>query len=389
MLAWRRYNSEPKKSTPRAIEEAIRTRRRVRRGEAEEVSTRRNPMICPKPPTKTPKCRRKTDDSRRKQVDALLCQEIRTCKLLKMRKLRTGPEWNRRPGTKRDGGVRGKGGGLEGYHICFVRVTGRRGSIKEGTSNRLRMRRSHREIGSAIQTFGLGGGRSRAETTSLKPEELCEPSQKGLFAEWPHRQRPMAVRPAKPKGLPWGSTISKSPSTRMEPLLFTVIFVVGIFSPGGFADGRYWKQQDTRWCVTSANAGAQYRGLGGGCCRGQYFGTLGSTSSDQARMPPLRLRILRKPALRRKSTASADRFPLRQCATISRDESSSCTRRGSSPSGIKCPFKLQIWNSCGSRTSRMKRSSPRSRRAFNSRGVTSGTCTSGAGASSPRTPQNS
>lgn len=55
----------------------------------------------------------------------------------------------------------------------------------------------------------------------------------------------------------------------------------------------------------------------------QYLGTDGSTSSDHARMPPLRLRILRKPALRRKSTASAERLPLRQCATISRDESSS------------------------------------------------------------------
>ena len=72
----------------------------------------------------------------------------------------------------------------------------------------------------------------------------------------------------------------------------------------------------------------------------QYFGTLGSTSSDQARIPPFRFWILRNPALRRKSTASAERFPLRQCATISREESSSCTRRGSSPSGIKCPFNI-------------------------------------------------
>src|SRR6266481_5510067 len=74
----------------------------------------------------------------------------------------------------------------------------------------------------------------------------------------------------------------------------------------------------------------------------QYFGTEGSTSSDQARMPPFRLRILRKPAFRKKSTASAERLPLRQCATISRDESSSWTRRVSSPSGRRCPFRLQI-----------------------------------------------
>src|SRR5258708_14804250 len=73
----------------------------------------------------------------------------------------------------------------------------------------------------------------------------------------------------------------------------------------------------------------------------QYFGTEGSTSSDHARIPPLRLRILRKPALRRKSTASAERLPLRQCATISPEESLSGTQAGSSPSGIKCPLRLQ------------------------------------------------
>ena len=44
----------------------------------------------------------------------------------------------------------------------------------------------------------------------------------------------------------------------------------------------------------------------------QYFGTEGSTSSDQARIPPFRFRILRKPARCRNSTASAERFPLRQ-----------------------------------------------------------------------------
>src|SRR5258705_12223606 len=51
------------------------------------------------------------------------------------------------------------------------------------------------------------------------------------MAEWPHRQRLMIVRPARPKGFPSGSTISKSPSTRMDPLCLTVIFVVAIFSP--------------------------------------------------------------------------------------------------------------------------------------------------------------
>jgi hypothetical protein len=67
----------------------------------------------------------------------------------------------------------------------------------------------------------------------------------------------------------------------------------------------------------------------------QYFGTEGSTSSDQARIPPFRFQILRKPARRRNSTASAERLPLRQCATISRELSSSFTRLETSPSGIR------------------------------------------------------
>src|ERR1700680_4955804 len=49
--------------------------------------------------------------------------------------------------------------------------------------------------------------------------------------ERPQRQRPTAVRPPKPKGLPWGSTSSKSPSIRRFPLLFTVIFVPAIYAP--------------------------------------------------------------------------------------------------------------------------------------------------------------
>src|SRR5579863_750189 len=75
---------------------------------------------------------------------------------------------------------------------------------------------------------------------------------------------------------------------------------------------------------------------------GQYFGTEGSTSSDHARIPPFRLRILRKPARCRNSTASAERFPLRQWATISRELSSSFTRFERSPSGIRWPPRLQI-----------------------------------------------
>ena len=55
----------------------------------------------------------------------------------------------------------------------------------------------------------------------------------------------------------------------------------------------------------------------------QYFGTLGSTSSDQARIPPFKFWILRKPAFCKNSTACAERFPDLQCATISREVSSS------------------------------------------------------------------
>ena len=63
----------------------------------------------------------------------------------------------------------------------------------------------------------------------------------------------------------------------------------------------------------------------------QYFGTLGSTLSLQARIPPFMLRTFLNPACFRKSTALALRIPLLQCATISSAESSSFTRFGRSP----------------------------------------------------------
>src|SRR5580700_1454608 len=79
-------------------------------------------------------------------------------------------------------------------------------------------------------SFGLGGGNSRATTVSVNPTRPCDPSQNGLFADCPQRHSPIAARPAKPNALPCGSTISKSPSTRIEPLLPTVIFVAAIFT---------------------------------------------------------------------------------------------------------------------------------------------------------------
>lgn len=77
-----------------------------------------------------------------------------------------------------------------------------------------------------IEGYCLGacGGRSRAAHTDSKFILRCEPSQKGLFAEWPQRHSPMEVRPPRPKGLPSASQISKSPSTRMEPFGLIVIF---------------------------------------------------------------------------------------------------------------------------------------------------------------------
>src|ERR1051326_91361 len=67
----------------------------------------------------------------------------------------------------------------------------------------------------------------------------------------------------------------------------------------------------------------------------QYFGTLGSTLSLQARIPPFMFLTFLKPACFRKSTAFALRMPLLQCATISSAESSSFTRFGRSPSGMR------------------------------------------------------
>src|SRR5580693_6172157 len=65
----------------------------------------------------------------------------------------------------------------------------------------------------------------------------------------------------------------------------------------------------------------------------QYFATVGSTSSDQARIPPFRFSSLRKPTPRRNSAASAERLPERQWTTISRELSSSWARREISPRG--------------------------------------------------------
>src|SRR5258708_12841331 len=96
-------------------------------------------------------------------------------------------------------------------------------------------------------------------------------------------------------------------------------------------------QQFVKYIHPAARSGLRHR---------QYFGTLGSTSSDHASMPPFRLWILRNPALRKKSTASAERFPLRQCATISSEESTSSTPPANSPRATTPPSLFQIRYSC-------------------------------------------
>ena len=76
--------------------------------------------------------------------------------------------------------------------------------------------------------FGAGGGNSNA-IQSWSKFPLCAPSQNGLFFDNPHLHKEITVLPFKLNGFPWASVISKSPSTRIEPLEFTLI-LVDIFS---------------------------------------------------------------------------------------------------------------------------------------------------------------
>src|SRR6478672_1201272 len=73
------------------------------------------------------------------------------------------------------------------------------------------------------------GGRAKATALCSKCP-LCDPSQKGLLLERPHLQRETTVRPPRSYTLPSLSTISKSPSMRVDPLLLITSFVVAIIS---------------------------------------------------------------------------------------------------------------------------------------------------------------
>src|ERR1017187_4061496 len=115
-------------------------------------------------------------------------------------------------------------------------------------------------------SLGLGGGSSRAATASLKPVRAWEPSQKGLLADWPQRQREITVRPASPKAAPVGSRISKSPSIRMGPLLKTETLVVIIDGSTGVGGGGQPPGADSRAAREGRKSELRSDAQGGALC---------------------------------------------------------------------------------------------------------------------------
>ena len=117
---------------------------------------------------------------------------------------------------------------------------------------------------------------------------------------------------------------------------------------------------------------------------------LGSTSSDQAVIPPCKLLSFRKPASWRILKAFALRPPTLQCKTMSSALSSSLSREGNSPSGINFDPGIRLMSySNGSRTSTSTNFSLRSIFVFNSVTVMVGTSSSlAASASACGMPQN-
>src|SRR5262249_50070094 len=84
-----------------------------------------------------------------------------------------------------------------------------------------------RTTGRLIQTFGFGGGSSRASHTDWNPVRACWPSQNGLLADCRQRHSEITVRPARPYSLPDWSVMVNSPSSRSGPWLLTVMRVIG------------------------------------------------------------------------------------------------------------------------------------------------------------------
>src|SRR5580692_6608406 len=213
----------PKNNRARPTVVAIKTRDRP---------FRRNPTIWPQPPTKPPKYRRNNYNPVRMQVCALSEGKISACKRLILSCLRERLENGRGELFRRDTSYCEKFEPKES--IIFVplelptigTVSARKRQMSQ--SETVSPRKLSPISRFTTYSFGLGGGSSRATTGSLKPEVLCEPSQNGLLAEWPQRQRPIEVRPARPKAWPSGSTISNSPSTRIDPLLLMVILAAAI-----------------------------------------------------------------------------------------------------------------------------------------------------------------
>src|SRR5258708_26913470 len=76
-----------KKRTTKAAEQAQRMRECSFLESTERRSTLRNPAILPQPPTKSSKCRQKTDNSQEMQVCALFCLNFRSCKLFNLNSL--------------------------------------------------------------------------------------------------------------------------------------------------------------------------------------------------------------------------------------------------------------------------------------------------------------
>lgn len=111
------------------------------------------------------------------------------------------------------------------WRIAETRGQARRGAviIKQRLHTSILTGNGDNNLWSVLTYFR--GGRSNA-TASCSKCPLWDPSQKGLLADRPHRHKETRVRPCNPYTLPFMSTISKSPSTFVEPLLLIVIFVL-------------------------------------------------------------------------------------------------------------------------------------------------------------------